>query len=473
MDEGVASPQRLDAGARKTTGRAARRRLPRRLYAAWEPPPDRPDPIEILQVQAATREPDLVPIRYGRMLSSPFSFFRGGPAIMANDLAGMPTSGITVQACGDAHLVNFGLFGSPERELVFSLNDFDETLPGPWEWDVLRLAASLAVAARQNGWSHRHQQEAARTAVRAYREAMLGFADLPTLKLWYLHMPSAQLLEIADRMEAEFDMKAPRLAPGRLERIFAKARARDDLAALAKLTETDGQTIRLASRPPLLVPVRELWAADDAEQITEGIRRALASYLTSLRDDRRALLEQFEVVDMARKVVGVGSVGTRCYVALLQGKGHDDVLFLQVKQAEASVLAPHLEPSGYASHGHRVVTGQRLLQAAPDIFLGWATGPDGRDYYVRQLWDMKGGIDPAKLTPGGLCVYGGLCGWILARAHGRGGDEVAIAAYLGKSDAFDDAVAAFAVTYADVNDHDHQTLAAAVEAGKLQAINDL
>jgi uncharacterized protein (DUF2252 family) len=473
MDEGAASPRCLGAGARKAVGRAARRRLPRRLHRGWEPPSDRADPIEILQAQAATREQDLVPIRYGRMLSSPFAFFRGGPAIMANDLAGTPSSGITVQACGDAHLVNFGLFGSPERDLVFSLNDFDETLPGPWEWDVMRLAASVAVAARQNGCSHKQQQDVARETVRAYREAMLGFAVMPTMDLWYLHMPSDQVLEIASRLEDEFGLKAPKMTPHRLERIFAKARARDNLAALAKLTETDGRTIRLASRPPLLAPVRELWAADDAERVTEGVGLALASYRASLRDDRRALLEQFEVVDMARKVVGVGSVGTHCYVALLQGKRPDDVLFLQVKQAEASVLESHLQQSGYGNHGQRVVTGQRLLQAVPDIFLGWSRGPDGNDYYVRQLWDMKGGIDPAKLTPGGLGVYGGLCGWTLARAHGRCGDEVAIAAYLGKSDAFDDAVAAFAVTYADVNDRDHQTLAAAVEAGKLQAVNDL
>jgi hypothetical protein len=471
--EGTMASPRQGAQARTAVGRAARRRLPRRVHAGWEPPPDRPDPVEILQAQAATRERDLVPIRYGRMLSSPFAFFRGGPAIMANDLAGTPTSGITVQTCGDAHLVNFGLFGSPERELVFSLNDFDETLPGPWEWDVKRLAASVAVAARQNGCSPTQQHDAARETVRAYREAMLSFAAMPTLELWYLQMPSAQVLEIASRLEAEFGLKAPRLTPGRLKRIFAKARARDNLAALAKLCETDSGTLRLSSRPPLLVPVRELWAADDAERVAEGIGLALASYRASLRDDRRALLEQFEVVDMARKVVGVGSVGTRCYVALLQGKRHDDVLFLQVKQAEASVLEPHLQPSGYPNHGQRVVTGQRLLQTVPDIFLGWSRGPDGNDYYVRQLWDMKGGIDPAKLTPGGLGVYGGLCGWTLARAHGRGGDEVAIAAYLGKSDAFDDAIAAFAVTYAEVNDRDHRTLVAAVEASELHAVNDL
>jgi uncharacterized protein (DUF2252 family) len=463
----------MGVAARRAAGRAARRRLARRLHRDWEPPPDRPDPVEILQAQAATREQDLVPIRYGRMLSSPLAFFRGAPAIMANDLAGTPTSGIAVQACGDAHLVNFGLFGSPERDLVFSLNDFDETLPGPWEWDVKRLAASVAVAARQNGCSHRQQRDAARETVRAYREAMLAFAAMPTLELWYLHLPSAQLLTVVSRLEAEFGLKAPRLTPHRLERIFAKARAHDSLAALARLTETDDHMTRLASRPPLLVPVRELWAAADAERVAQGIRLVLAGYRASLREDRRALLEQFEVVDLARKVVGVGSVGTRCYVALLQGKGPDDVLFLQVKQAEASVLAPHLQPSAYPNHGQRVVTGQRLLQAVPDIFLGWSADPDGNDYYVRQLWDMKGGIDPAKLTPGGLGAYGGLCGWTLARAHGRSGDEVAIAAYLGKSDAFDDAVATFAVTYADVNDRDHQTLAAAVEAGKLQAVNDL
>jgi uncharacterized protein (DUF2252 family) len=473
MDEQVVSPPADGAQARRAVGRAARRRLPRRHHAAWEPAPYRPDPVEILQAQAATREPDLVPIRYGRMLASPSAFFRGGTAIMANDLAGTPTSGITVQACGDAHLVNYGLFGSPERELVFSVNDFDETLPGPWEWDVKRLAASVAVAARQNGCSRRQQHLIARTTVRTYREAMLAFAAMPTLDLWYLHMPSAQLLELVHRLEAEFGLKAPKLTRGRLERAFARARAHNSLAALARLTETDGHRIRLASRPPLLVPVRELWAADDAERVTEGLGLALAGYRASLRDDRRALLAQFEIIDMARKVVGVGSVGTRCYVALLQGKGPHDVLLLQVKQAEASVLEPHLEPSGYPNQGQRVVTGQRLLQAAPDIFLGWSTGPDGRDYYVRQLWDMKGGMDPAKLTPGGLGVYGGLCGWTLARAHGRGGDELAIAAYLGKSDTFDDAVAAFAVTYADVNDRDHQTLAAAVEAGKLEAVNDL
>jgi uncharacterized protein (DUF2252 family) len=473
MDEHTVSAPDTGTKARRAAGRAARRRARRRLHAGWEPAADRPDPIEILQAQAATRERDLVPIRYGRMLASPFAFFRGGPAIMAHDLAGTANSGITVQACGDAHLVNFGLFAAPERDLVFSLNDFDETLPGPWEWDVLRLAASVAVAARQNGCSRRQQRQAAQATVRAYREAMLGFAELPTLGLWYLYMPSAQVLEIISSLEAEFGMKAPGLVPRRLERIFAKARARDNLAALAKLCETDGQRLRLASRPPLLVPIGELWAGDDAERVAEGIQLAVASYRASLRDDRRDLVEQFQVVDMARKVVGVGSVGTRCYVVLLQGKGPHDVLLLQVKQAEASVLEPHLGPSGYDNHGHRVVTGQRLLQTVPDIFLGWSTAPDGNHYYVRQLWDMKGGIDPAKLTPGGLCIYGGLCGWTLARAHGRGGDEVAIAAYLGQKDAFDEAVAGFAVAYADVNDRDHQALATAVDAGKLQAVNDL
>jgi uncharacterized protein (DUF2252 family) len=407
------------------------------------------------------------------MLSSPFAFYRGGPAIMANDLAGSPTTGIAVQACGDAHLVNFGLFASPERDLVFDVNDFDETLPGPWEWDVKRLAASVAIAARQKGLPRDQQREAARLTVRGYREAMLGFAGLATIDLWFLHLSADQIADIAGRLEAEYGVKAPKLAPNRLEKIFAKARARDSLGALAKLCQSDGETVRLASHPPLLVPVRQLWAADDADRVAVGIRLAFDSYRASLGDDRRALLDQYQIVDMARKVVGVGSVGTRCYVVLLRGKSREDVLFLQVKQAGASVLEPHLAVSGYPNHGHRVVAGQRLLQALPDEFLGWSTAPDGNEYYVRQLWDMKGEIDPTKLTPGGLGVYGALCGWTLARAHGRGGDEVAIAGYLGKADVFDQAIADFAVTYADINDRDHKHLAAAVAAGRVKAATDL
>jgi uncharacterized protein (DUF2252 family) len=459
--------------ARKDIGRAARGRAPWDAHADWAPSPDRPNPIDVLEAQAATREKELVPIRYGRMLASPFAFFRGGPAIMAADLAGTPTSGINVQLCGDAHLVNAGLFGSPELDLVFGLNDFDETLPGPWEWDVKRLAASFAVAARQSGFSRSQQHDSARESVRAYREAMHTFAKMTTLELWNLYMPSEQVVDFAKRLEHELGVKAPKMAPHRLEHSFAKARAKDNLAALAKLGVADGGRLRLASHPPLLVPIRELWAADDAERVAQGVRLALDGYYASLPDERRALLEQFELVDLARKVVGVGSVGTRCYVLLLQGKWTKDALFLQIKQAEASVLEPHLAASSYGNHGQRVVNGQRLLQALPDIFLGWSAAPDGNDYYVRELWDMKGGIDPSKLTPGGLSVYAGLCGWTLARAHGRGGDEVAIAAYLGKGDVFDNAIARFAVAYADVNDRDHKALAQAVEAGRIQAVNDL
>ena len=388
---------------------------------------------------------------------------------MANDLAGSPTSGMTVQLCGDAHLVNFGLFASPGRDLVFDVNDFDETLPGPWEWDVKRLAASVAIAARQKGLPLDQQRNVARLTVRGYREAMLGFAGLATMELWHLHLSSDQIADIAGRLEVEFGVTAPKLAPDRLEKIFAKARARDSMDALAKLCQSDGETVRLASRPPLLVPVRQLWAAADADRVAEGIRLAFDSYRASLGDDRRALLDQYEIVDMARKVVGVGSVGTRCYVVLLRGKRRDDVLFLQVKQAEASVLEPYLEGSSYPNHGHRVVAGQRLLQASPDTLLGWSTAPDGNDYYFRQLWDMKGEIDPAKLTAGGLGVYGALCGWTLARAHGRAGDEVAIAGYLGKADTFDQAISEFAVAYADVNDRDYKRLSAAVDAGTLKA----
>ncbi|MFC5266059.1 DUF2252 domain-containing protein [Kribbella qitaiheensis] len=473
MDESAAGTRDLSSQARRAVGKAARKRQPRRIHSEWEPAPDRPDPVEILEAQAETRAKDLLPIRYGRMLSSPFAFYRGGPAIMANDLAGSPTTGIAVQACGDAHLVNFGLFASPERDLVFDVNDFDETLPGPWEWDVKRLAASVAIAARQKGLPRDRQREAARLTVRGYREAVLSFAQLATLELWFLHMSSDQIADIAGQLEAEYGVEAPKLAPDRLARIFAKARAHNSRVALARLCQSDGATVRLASHPPLLVPVRQLWAAADADRVDAGIRLAFDSYRASLGDDRRALLDQYEIVDMARKVVGVGSVGTRCYVVLLRGKRRDDVLFLQVKQAEASVLEPYLEGSSYPNHGHRVVAGQRLLQALPDTLLGWSTAPDGNDYYFRQLWDMKGEIDPSKLTPGGLGIYGALCGWTLARAHGRGGDEVAIAGYLGKADAFDHAIAEFAVAYADVNDRDHKRLAAAADAGTVKAATEL
>lgn len=437
------------------------------MHGQWEPSADRPDPLDILQAQAATRDPVLVPVRYGRMLSSPFAFFRGGPAIMANDLAGTPSSGITVQVCGDAHLVNFGLFGTPERDLVFDVNDFDETLPGPWEWDMKRLAASVAIAARQNGCTLEQQRRAAFDTVREYREAMTTFAELATLDLWYLHLSSAQLIDIIGRLEREFGIKAPKLTPARLQKVFATAKSHDNLRAFAKLCVRGGTGVRLASHPPLLVPVRQLFAAADADRVTAGIREAVEDYRHSLDDDRRALFDQFEIVDIARKVVGVGSVGTRCYVVLLRGKGAHDVLFLQVKQAEASVLEPYVAASGFPQHGQRVVAGQRLLQSLPDIFLGWTSGPQGFDYYVRQLWDMKGAIDPAKLTPGGLGVYGGMCGWTLARAHGRGGDEIAIAGYLGKAEVFDEAIADFALTYADVNARDHSRLAAAVDAGTI------
>ncbi|WP_238335262.1 DUF2252 domain-containing protein [Kribbella amoyensis] len=452
-------------------GKAARRRLPRRSHGCWEPAADRPDPIELLEAQARTREQDLVPVRYGRMLSSPFAFFRGGPAIMANDLAGSPDTGLTVQTCGDAHLANFGLFASPERDLIFDVNDFDETLPGPWEWDVKRLAASVAVAARQNGFPRSRQHDVARQTVRGYREAMLGFARLATLDLWYLHLSSEQLIEVAEQLEKEFGVQAPKLSPRRLEKVFARARTRDSLTAYGKLAEPYRGNVRLASRPPLLVPLRELWPADDVRAAAAELGFTVDSYRASLRSDRQALLDQFEIVDLARKVVGVGSVGTRCFVVLLRGKGPDDMLVLQIKQAEPSVLEAHLGDHGARNHGQRVVGGQCLLQALPDTFLGWAEAPDGRDYYVRQLWDMKGAIDPTKLTHGGLGVYGALCGWTLARAHGRGGDEVAIAGYLGRGEVFDEAIAEFAVSYADVNDRDHRALAAAVESGRVQAVS--
>jgi hypothetical protein len=457
---------------RRAQGKAARKDTPRRSVGGWSTPADRPDPIAILEAQAATREPDLVPIRYGRMAASPFAFFRGGPAIMASDLARLPTSGIRVQLCGDAHLVNFGLFGSPERELVFDLNDFDETLPGPWEWDLARLCASVAVAARQNGFSHGDQRRAAMDTARAYREAMLEFATVGTLDLWYLHLNEQRLLEAAADLEREFGVPAPKMAAGRLERIMGKARSANSVAALGKLTEDYEGELRLASRPPLLVPGRELWHGFGSKMLPQ-LQQVYRAYRASLQDDRRRLLEQFRMLDVARKVVGVGSVGTRCFVVLTQGKGPDDVLLLQVKQAETSVLEPYLGASRYSHHGHRVVAGQRTLQAVSDIFLGWASGPAGLHFYVRQLRDMKGSIDPTKLGPGGMGVYGGLCGWTLARAHGRAGDEVAIAAYLGKSAEADEAFASFAIAYADRNDRDHEALLEAIGQGRVEALADL
>ena len=459
---------RLTPTERAGRGKAARSAVPRDSHAVYGPPADRPDPVGLLERQAATRLPDLVPVRYGRMLASPFSYFRGAALSMTADLAATPVSGLAVQACGDAHLSNFGVYASPERALVFDLNDFDETLPGPWEWDVKRLAASLEVAGRGNGYRSGARRKVVTAAIGRYREAMRVFADQGNVAVWSARAEIGALREqFGSQLAAHEQQQA--------DRAVAKARTRDSLQALAKLTQQVDGRPRIVADPPLLVPLSDLVAnsADQAKLETE-LRGLIGSYRRTLETDRRYLLEQFEFADMARKVVGVGSVGTRCWIVLMLGRDASDPLFLQVKEAERSVLEDFAGASEYANHGQRVVAGQRLMQAASDIFLGWQRNqvdPDGRphDFYVRQLRDGKFSADIETMTPAGMRAYAELCGWTLARAHARSGDRIAIAAYLGQSAVFDQAIAEFAAAYADQNERDHQALAAAVASGRVTA----
>jgi uncharacterized protein (DUF2252 family) len=456
---------------RAARGRALRRAVPRSSHAPWEPPADRLDPVDLLEQQASTRVPELGPIRYGRMAASPFAFLRGAALPMAADLAGTPRTGPVAQLCGDAHLANFGIYASPERRLVFDVNDFDETMRGPWEWDVKRLAASVEVAGRQNGLRPGERRTAVEATVRAYREAMRRFAAMRTLDVWYAHAD-------VDRFLAG---RAAALRPaGRrtLTRTVAKARTRDSLHALRRLaTSVDGEP-RIASDPPLLVPARELLPEGvDRDALVERVRTILRRYRGTLVPERRVLLDRFRLVDIARKVVGVGSVGTRCWIALLLGRDAADPLFLQVKEAGPAVLEPYVGRGRYRNAGQRVVLGQRVVQAVSDIFLGWCrvAGPDGRtrDFHVRQLRDGKGGIEVEDLDPAGLVAYGSLCGWTLARAHARSGDAVVIGAYLGAGPGFDHAVAAFARSYAEQTERDHGALLAAIAAGRIAARPDL
>ncbi|WP_068063425.1 DUF2252 domain-containing protein [Nocardia xishanensis] len=432
-------------------GRAARKRVSRSALGDWRPPADRIDPVTILERQAATRIPELVPIRYARMAAAPFPFLRGAPAIMAADLAAAPSTGLSVQLCGDAHLSNFGLFASPERSLVFDLNDFDETLPGPFEWDVKRLVASVAVAMRANGNPDRDTEQAVLAAARGYRESMLRLAALDGMAVWYEQIN-------ADTVAAV--IRNPKRRKG-VERTLEAARSRTSLQALAKLTEPGVDGLRIRHRPPLLTPLED-------EQM-EAVAAVFAAYRRSLPEERRVLLDRHRLVDIARKVVGVGSVGTRCFIALLLDRDTAGPLFLQVKEAEPSVLSRHLAPSQFRHQGHRVVHGQRLMQAASDIFLGWATGPEGRHYYWRQLRDMKGSAVIEDMSDAALTEYAALCGYSLARAHARSGDRVAIAAYLGTGDAFDRAMVEFALAYADQTLDDHRALLAAIETGRVVA----
>jgi uncharacterized protein (DUF2252 family) len=452
---------------RVARGKAARAEVPRSSHAAFAPTATRADPLDLLERQAKTRLQELVPIRYGRMLVSPFAFYRGAAMIMAHDLAATPRSGLNVQCCGDAHLSNFGVFASPERRLVFDLNDFDETLPGPWEWDVKRLAVSMLIAARDNDFRAKDQDQIVLDTVGQYRAEMAAFAGMNDLDVWYSHLDIESLV---DEYAAQFKPKMVK----RTEKTLAKARTKDSMTAFSKLTEVVDGKVRIVDQSPLIVPIEQLAPGEEREEMFEALRQLLRSYRETLEVDRRVLLERFELTDVARKVVGVGSVGTRAWIALLLGRDGQDPLFLQLKEAEASVLEELLGPSEFSNHGQRVVTGQRLMQAASDIFLGWLhidSALDGRprDFYGRQLKDWKGSAEIEQMVPKGLAAYGKLCGWTLARAHARSGDRIAIAAYLGNGDSFDRAILEFSKAYAEQNDRDYQTLAAAVKSGRITA----
>ena len=464
-----AAPQlpHLSVAERIARGKAARKEVPRSRHAAFDPPSTRSDPVELLERQAQTRVPELVPIRYGRMLVSPFTFYRGAALVMAHDLGATPRSGLMVQCCGDAHLSNFGVFGSPERRLVFDVNDFDEALPGPWEWDVKRLAVSMLIAARDNGFRAKEQERIVRDTVSQYRTAMASFAGMTNLDVWYSRLDIESALA---KYGSQFKQKAVK----RTEKSLAKARTKDSMAAFSKLTHVvDGQP-RIVDQSPLIVPIEQLAQGNRRDDMFQSLRTLLRDYRATLEPDRRVLLEQFNLTDFARKVVGVGSVGTRAWIALLLGRDGQDPLFLQIKEAEASVLEELLGPSGFSNHGQRVVVGQRVMQATSDIFLGWLhvdAGIDGqaRDFYVRQLKDWKGSAEIERMVPKGMATYGNLCGWTLARAHARSGDRIAIAAYLGSGDSFDRALVEFSKAYADQNEDDYRALSAAVDSGEIDA----
>jgi uncharacterized protein (DUF2252 family) len=467
---GPAETGRLTPAQRAALGRAARAAVPRSSHADPGEVSDRPDPVALLEEQARSRVPELVPIRHGRMAGSAFAYYRGAALPMAADLARTPASGIRVQVCGDAHLLNFGVYKTPERSLVFDINDFDETLPGPWEWDVKRLAASLVVAGRERGFGPKQRASAVLAAVGRYRTAMAEFAAMRTLDVWYARLGAD---DIAQRLTTIGTARSNARIVRRGNQQLAKAATRTNLQAVSALTRVVGGRLQFVSEPPLVEPLENLLPEHDRERLEELLEGLLTGYLTSVPTERRWLLGQYGIVDMARKVVGVGSVGTRCWIILLTGRDTEDALILQAKEAPPSVLEPYLEPSAIANNGERVVTGQRLMQAASDICLGWdrVTGIDGRprDFYVRQLRDGKGSVDITKMVPEGLTAYGEVCGWTLARAHARSGDRIAIAAYLGSSDVFDRAVLRFAEAYADRNEHDHAALVQAIAAGRLQA----
>jgi uncharacterized protein (DUF2252 family) len=460
----------LTRAERVAAGKAARTKVALTALAQALGDGERADPVALLQTQAESRVAELVPIRYGRMLTSEFAFYRGAAMVMAADLAATPTAGLRVQLCGDAHMSNFGVFASPERQLVFDANDFDETAPGPFEWDVKRLAASLEVAARGNGFKTKERRAIVAAAAASYREAMRTFATQTNLAVWYAHLNT-------DKVMAEY---GPQLLPrGRrlTEAALAKARTRDSMHAFTRLVTTVDGRPRITPDPPLIVPIEDLLARADADEIYATLRTMLRSYRRTLTSDRRVLLEQYQLLQLARKVVGVGSVGTRAWILLMQGIDGGDPMFLQAKEAQASVLEAHAGKSRHSNHGQRVVHGQRLMQATSDIFLGWhrVTGADGvtRDYYIRQLRDQKGSAIVENMRPPGMTVYARLCGWTLARAHARSGDRVAIAAYLGGKPTFDNAIADYAVSYADQTTQDYGALRAAADSGRILVLAGL
>jgi len=442
---------------RKAQGKAIRHTVPRSSHAAWEPASNRPDPVVQLTEQDAGRLQWLVPIRHYRMAQSAFSFYRGAAKIMASDLSGTPRTGLDAQICGDAHLSNFGSFASPERKQVFDINDFDETLPGPWEWDLKRLATSFVLAGRDNGFDDDDIRTMTKNSVEGYRQAMIKFTADNTVDIWYAHLTMDQIL-------AGLPKKKDRK---KTEKLSEKAQSKGSLSAMAKLTETVDGKVRIKSQPPLLIPLRDVPTQGHPEELRKAIDGSLTLYKETLSDDRKVLLNRYHIVDAALKVVGVGSVGTRCLIVLLEGRDAGDPLFLQIKQAEDSVLEEFLPKSPYADHGHRVVEGQRLMQTVSDIFLGWSKDDRGYQFYWRQLYDMKGSADVAKMSARRLSGYASICGWTLAHAHARSGDQLEIAGYLGSSDTFAEAVTDFAFAYADQNQSDYEAFTDAIASGRI------
>ena len=461
------SPPLLSVAERAARGRAARGEVPRSSHGVFEPAVHRVDPVELLERQADARVPELVPLRYGRMSASPLTFYRGAALIMAADLAATPRSGLMVQCCGDAHLSNFGLFASPERRLMFDINDFDETLPGPWEWDVKRLAVSMLVGSRGNGFSSKAQERIVLDTVGEYRTRMTQFAAMRNLDVWYTRF---ELERMVPRLRSQVGAKMRK----RLDKRLAKTLARDNLQAFSKLTQRVDGELRIVSQPPLIVRLDDYAKTEERDRLRADLERLLRDYSLTLQHEHRALLEQFRLVDLAHKVVGVGSVGTSAWIAVLLGRDGQDPLVLQVKEAQASVLEEFAGPSEYDNSGERVVAGQRIMQATSDIFLGWLSvgrsiHGSSRDYYVRQLRDWKGSVAVEAMDPGAMTVYGQLCAATLARAHARSGDRIAIAAYLGRSDVFDRAMLSFSEAYAEQNDRDYRALLQAIKTGRVHA----